>query len=461
MASTYLTKTYSGNGNRNKGTISVWCKFSREQTSSDSTIFGAGNLGNDSDCTFLSVNGNGFGNVSTRQIIFALRIGGGTVYNAVSNNLLRDVNAWYHIVVRWDTTLGTPNCDIYLNGEEVSYSANNWSSVSQNTNTYISSTAQPHYIGRGATNAMQNNYMDGCMSHLHYCDGYYYDASTFGSTDATTGEWKINTSPSVSYGTNGFWFFKDDNTLTDQSPNSNAFSLGGGTLTKTEDCPSSVFATLNPLNAVYIASLSNGNTTLSGGNNGTDFSYIGSTLAANSGKFYWEVKAADLAEIDQVGVALASSGFSNIGTSHGLQGTQYGGKGVQFSNGYKVGDGSGGAYMGGFSTDDIMMVALDLDNTKITFGKNGQWSNGSGGADQTYANSTAAFTNLTAGEYYMPAHAMRGSGGNTGISRYNFGNGYFATTAVSSAGTNASGNGIFEYDVPTGFTALSTKGLNL
>ena len=43
----------------------------------------------------------------------------------------------------------------------------------------------------------------------------------------------------------------------------------------------------------------------------------------------------------------------------------------------------------------------------------------------------------------------------------NFGNGYFGTTAVSSAGTNASGNGIFEYDVPAGYTALSTKGLNL
>jgi hypothetical protein len=43
----------------------------------------------------------------------------------------------------------------------------------------------------------------------------------------------------------------------------------------------------------------------------------------------------------------------------------------------------------------------------------------------------------------------------------NFGNGYFGTTAVSSAGTNASAIGIFEYDVPAGFTALSTKGLNL
>ena len=43
----------------------------------------------------------------------------------------------------------------------------------------------------------------------------------------------------------------------------------------------------------------------------------------------------------------------------------------------------------------------------------------------------------------------------------NFGNGYFGTTAVASAGTNASGIGIFEYDVPTGYTALSTRGLNL
>jgi hypothetical protein len=44
--------------------------------------------------------------------------------------------------------------------------------------------------------------------------------------------------------------------------------------------------------------------------------------------------------------------------------------------------------------------------------------------------------------------------------KVNFGNGYFGTTAVSNAGTNASGIGIFEYDVPTGYTALSTKGLN-
>ena len=42
----------------------------------------------------------------------------------------------------------------------------------------------------------------------------------------------------------------------------------------------------------------------------------------------------------------------------------------------------------------------------------------------------------------------------------NFGNGFFATTQISSEGTNASGIGKFEYDVPAGYTALSTKGLN-
>ena len=41
----------------------------------------------------------------------------------------------------------------------------------------------------------------------------------------------------------------------------------------------------------------------------------------------------------------------------------------------------------------------------------------------------------------------------------NFGNGYFGTTAVASAGTN-SGIGTFEYDVPSGYKALCTKNIN-
>ena len=36
---------------------------------------------------------------------------------------------------------------------------------------------------------------------------------------------------------------------------------------------------------------------------------------------------------------------------------------------------------------DIIGVALDLDNNKIGFGRNGQWSNPTGSCNQTYANS--------------------------------------------------------------------------
>ena len=46
------------------------------------------------------------------------------------------------------------------------------------------------------------------MSHFHWCDGYAYQASDFGETDPTTGQWIIKTAPSVSYGTNGFLDFK-------------------------------------------------------------------------------------------------------------------------------------------------------------------------------------------------------------------------------------------------------------
>ena len=79
------------------------------------------------------------------------------------------------------------------------------------------------------------------------------------------------------------------------------------------------------------------------------------------------------------------------------------------------------------------------------------------GATGTGAISITAVGSTAFGAY-VPAFTYWDSG--TGTVNYNFGNGYFGTTAITSAGTNASGNGTFEYDVPTGYTALSTKGLN-
>jgi len=99
---------------------------------------------------------------------------------------------------------------------------------------------------------------------------------------------------------------------------------------------------------------------------------------------------------------------------------------------------------------------MDLDNHKLYFSKNGVFQNSQNPATGT--NGLAIDTSPESGFYY----AQAGNIHNTSTTfQVNFGNGYFGTTAVSSAGANASGNGIFEYDVPTGYTALSTKGLNL
>ena len=55
------------------------------------------------------------------------------------------------------------------------------------------------------------------MSHVHLADGQSYAPTVFGETDATTGIWKINTNPTVTYGTNGFFILKDNNVVNDQS----------------------------------------------------------------------------------------------------------------------------------------------------------------------------------------------------------------------------------------------------
>jgi hypothetical protein len=175
----------------------------------------------------------------------------------LTNQLFRDINGFYHVVLAYDSANATTDnrVKLYVNGQRILTSdMTGVNTVVQNTDSKVNSTSTI-YIGERPDD---NAHFYGIMSHIHFCDGYAYDADDFGQYDAN-GVWTINTSPSVTYGTNGFFILKDGNSVTDQSGNGNNFTVAGGTLTNTEDNPSNVFATMNPLIQLTDATLSNGN----------------------------------------------------------------------------------------------------------------------------------------------------------------------------------------------------------
>ena len=451
MASTYLTRTVGTPTNSKKFTFSCWVKL----TKLDSSVVFLGNYADNNNRSELGLSG---GNLMQ----YYARDGGSTYVDMYTTRTLRDMNAWYNLIWAVDTTQATASDRVkfYINGvQETVFTGENY--PSQNTDLRLNTSGQVINIGRLPSDT---KYVDGLMSHIHFCDGSQLAPTVFGETDNTTGEWKIITDPSFTLGNNGFTILKDGNTITDQSSNSNNFTLGGGTLTKTEDNPSNVFATLQGL---FLdnndLTLSNGLTKAVEGSDNWRSAY--SSLGASSGKFYCEAKVTYQNNTEAyVGVShedhlngTASFGGSWGGVQNsGYDYVGYSDKSVSiYSNGdqdYPSGVTVGDTWQ---SSGDIMSIAMDLDNNKVYFAKNGVWADGSGG----WGSST--FNSSTGGQTIVSGLTFFGFSPNQSTFEVNFGNGYFGTTAVSSAGTNASGIGIFEYDVPTGYTALSTKGLNL
>ena len=430
MASTELSKTFSAS-NRKTWTFSAWIKFS---SFGGVGLFAA--YADSSNRSYFGINGS-------HQLLLYAQQSGSDTCSVYSTQVFRDPSAWYHIMCVCDTTqsTSTDRVKFYVNGSQADVTFSH--TPDQNEDLYLNGGYE-HAVG----SRDGSSYFDGLMSHVHFADGTAYTPSTFGSTD-TNGQWKINTSPTVTYGTNGFFILKDGNSVTDQSGNSNNFTVGAGTLTNTEDCPSNVFATWNVL-AQPNGTLSNGNLS------NTSALDTPATIGVTSGKYYWEYKKTNTTNSPHYGICSTKKGFNKTSEQmlNGLS-NSVGSAIYIFQN--STGTVSYAAN-GGFSSvsynlssfsianGDIVGCALDISTSsgRLDFYKNGS---SIGYVTFTYDQETPVF----------PFIRM-----NTGASTdTNFGNGYFGTTAISSEGTNASGNGKFEYDVPAGYTALSTKGLNL
>ena len=443
MATAYLYKTLGTPTSTKKYTFSTWVK--RALASNEEVLISGGTSGSNGD--FLVFR-------TTDQLEWQMYHGTNTGI-LKTDRLFRDPSAWYHIVITYDSANATAGdrMKMYINGvEETSFATD--TNPPQDTVSLINSAVQNN-IGYDSYGLATSAYFSGVMAHTQLCDGQAYAASDFGETDSTSGIWVAKTSPSVTYGNNGFFLKYQDtsNYGDDSSGNTNDFTMSG-TITQTKDTPDNNYATWNPLQNYYDpATIENGNTKFTTAGGTGVYSFRTSTLGMSSGKWYAEIKRAGSADYAVTGIA---SRFPEASGDHlGLDAGNYSWQdwdGDVFSGNSEVADYT--AYDG----DVVVMIGLDLDNNKLYLGQNGVWENSADPAAGTGGLSITAPSDTYTGFYHFAAGDYDNGSGQIFLA--NFGNGYFGTTAISSAGTSSTGDdSVWEHDCPTGFYGLNTKNL--
>ena len=305
-----------------------------------------------------------------------------------------------------------------------------------------------HGVGTLWRGSNSGNEWDGYMANAHFADGQSYAPTQFAETD-DNGFW-VPKKFSGSFGTNGFKLeFKQTGTSAnasgigaDTGGNGHHHSVNGlAAIDVVTDTPQNNYATLNITNKFNSPVVAEG--ALEFDSNSSSGSSLVSTIAPSDGKWYVEVKA--LTSTIHIGVAevgLESFNVKGLGASRPTVEYQYG---DGSSNNIQI-DGSLVDAEAAFTTNDIIGIALNLDDGEVIFYKNGTALN-SGTAYNLHTNTTHENTGFA-------VQTATGSG-NTKAS-FNFGNPAFS---ISSGNSDANGHGNFEYEVPSGYYALNTKNL--
>ena len=449
---TYLTRNQT-NGNQDKWTFSSWVK--KSTSGAAQCIFATSNGSTTSfDAKFDS---------SDRIEVYNY-FGGGFDSKLVTNRVFRDVSAWYHIVIVYDSGNSTEafRLRIYVNGtEESSFSTTNYPSLNADSDLNVSGSNIE--IGRQANGGQ---YFDGYMAEIVLTDGQALDPTSFGEFDEDSPTiWKPKDVSGLTFGTNGFYLdFENSGALgTDVSGNTNNFTVNNLTsIDQSTDTCTNNFATLNALNMYYPGgTLSEGNLSHSG-IPATNYASPFSTIAVSQGKWYVEFKITDVTNWISVGISGTIPDATNdyIGKAPADSWGYIGGSSAGGSNSLYH-NSSGSTYGATYANNDIIGLYLDLDNNKLYFAKNGTIQNSGTGISITDP------TSLPDGVYYIGAGGFSGS--YTHGYQVNYGAGCPFT--ISSGNSDANGYGNFEYSPNDGgsasfdssakkFYALNTKNLS-
>jgi len=376
--SAYLNRTPASAGNRRTWTWSGWVKRSNLATGLIQGLFEA----NDPTSTMIVAGIR----IETNNTIKILDYSGTFTTEIQTTQLFRDVSAWYHIVVAYDTTQTTASnrVKIYVNGVQItSFSITSYPIL--NFQGYINTTGG-HYLGACIFSTVIE-FLDGYMTEVNFIDGQALTPSSFGETNAQTGVWQPK-AYSGSYGTNGFYLNFSDNSNTtsttlgkDYSGNGNNWTPNGFLVSagpnndSLVDSPTSYgvdtgvggtvrgnYATLNPLSKSSSITLANGNLDASTAGGGAWGSAV-STLGLSSGKWYFEATWASGVANPMVGYTSSSADINTY-----LGGVS--GSAAYFGNGSAYINGSPSPYGASYTTGDVIGVAIDMDAGTIVCYKN-------------------------------------------------------------------------------------------
>jgi hypothetical protein len=314
------------------------------------------------------------------------------IYNEVSNvircqylaNLefyVTDSSAWYHLVVAVDGPNNT--LEAWLNGKSVTWAT---STGPGNYNWLFGNATYPSEIGLYNTTTRSDFY----IAELYYLKGEVLDATDFGEYDANN-VWQ----PKEFTGTipideiSGYWNFSDNTNITtlgaDSSDNGNNWVLLGGMTADNSyiDTPTDIpgsdsgvggevhgnYCVLSQFDSRDLGSLTEGmlHARTDSGNG-----VVNGTISVTSGKWYWEVTKKQTTASQLYGIwqtDTATGGVTPGGSTY--VGNTANSWGYYDSNGYFYNNGSSVVYGASYAANDVIGVALNLDDGELEFYKNG------------------------------------------------------------------------------------------
>ena len=424
---TGLVMSSANNGNRRKYTWSGWVKPSL--FGGFQALFSTDSSAN-SHHTQLAFY---LDNIYFNEYLY---VPNGTRGTFTTNRLFRDPSAWYHIVLAYDSaqSTGSDRIKLYVNGvRETSFS--NYADTPHNYESITNVTSNPIKIGNGYgyASGAQNIYgLNGYLAEVNFLDGTAAAASSLGETNSATGQW-IPKEYEGSYGTNGFYLkFASGAIGTDSSGQGNNFTASNlANSDVVTDSPTNNFATMNPIfvgddsNTFKDGNLKVVTATLNGG-------LCVATFAPLAGKYYAEFKVVILGASSNslFGVRDLSDDPMNVVSGwHNRNLTTQSTKNMGYY-GYsgEIFSGPSGAVLttaATYTTNDVIGVAIDYDNSTVKWYKNNALQ---------YTKTSADLKNVT--------FALSDSSGSSGFTtECNFGQKPFA------------------YTPPSGYVTLSTANL--